>query len=95
MVGTLTPIYPWRRISTYRRSPHQIAAALRKHVGGGITEVVPSLQHILVEGLELSGPFQENIGQFVAALKLSDHPIAISVWDQDSGVDEDSDPEED
>jgi hypothetical protein len=60
-----------------------IAAALQELVGGRITEVLPSLQNIFVEGLEPSGPFQENIGQFVAARQLSDHPIAISDWDKD------------
>jgi len=54
-----------------------IAGALREIVG---TEVLPSLQNIFVNGLELSGPFQENIGQFVAARELSGHPITISEW---------------
>jgi hypothetical protein len=58
-----------------------IAAALQELVGGRIAEVLPSLQNIFVEGLERPGPFQEDIGQFVAARQLSDHPIAISVWD--------------
>ncbi|KAN0123625.1 hypothetical protein V8E52_002957 [Russula decolorans] len=58
-----------------------IAAALQELVGARIAEVLPSLQNILVEGLEPSGPLQENIGQFVAARHLSGHPIAISVWD--------------
>ncbi len=55
-----------------------IAAALQDIVG---TEVLPSLQNIFVEGLELSGPFQDNIGQFVAARELSGHSITVSVWD--------------
>ena len=54
-----------------------IAAALQEIVG---TEVLPSLQNIFVEGLEPSGPFQEDVGQFVAARELSGHPITISVW---------------
>ncbi len=54
-----------------------IMAALQEIVG---TEVLPSLQNVFVHGLEPSGPFQENIGQFVAARQLSGHPIAISVW---------------
>ncbi len=54
-----------------------IAASLQEIVG---TEVLPSLQNILVEGLEPSGPFQESIGQFVAARELLGHPITISVW---------------
>ena len=57
-----------------------IAFALQELVGGRITEVLPSLQNIFVKGLEPSGLFQENIGQFVAARRLSGHPIAISVW---------------
>jgi hypothetical protein len=66
-----------------------IAASLQELVEGRITEVLPNLQNIFVEWLEewlespeSSGPFQENIGQFVAARQLSGHPIAISVWDQ-------------
>jgi hypothetical protein len=38
-----------------------IVTALQELVGGRITEVLPSLQNIFVEGLEPSGPFQENI----------------------------------
>ncbi len=57
-----------------------IAAALQEIVG---TEVLPSLQNIFVDGLEPSGPFRENIRQFVAARQLSGHPIAISNWDGD------------
>jgi len=55
-----------------------IAAALQELVGARITEVLPSLQNIFVEGLE---PFQENVGQFVAARQLSDRPMGISTWD--------------
>jgi hypothetical protein len=60
-----------------------IAATLQELVGARITEVLPSLHDIFVEGLEPSGPFHENIEQFVAARQLSDHPIAISVWDKE------------
>ena len=31
-------------------------------------------------GARTIGPLQENIGQFIAARQLSDHPIAIFVW---------------
>ena len=60
-----------------------IAAALQELVGARITEVLPSLQNIFVKGLEPSGSFQENTGQFVAARQLSDRPVAISFWDLD------------
>ena len=59
-----------------------IAAALQELVGARIAEVLPSLQNIFMEGLEPSGPLQENIGRFVAARLLSVHPIAISIWDR-------------
>jgi hypothetical protein len=53
-----------------------IAAALQELVAGGITEVLPSLQNIF---LEASGPFQEDIRQFITARQLSSHPVAISI----------------
>ena len=59
-----------------------IGAALQELVGARITEVLPRLQNIFVEGLEPSGPFQENIERFVTARRLSSHPIAISNWDK-------------
>jgi hypothetical protein len=58
-----------------------IAVALQELVGDRITEVLPSLQNIFVEGLKSSGSFQEKIGQFVAARQLSNHTITISDWD--------------
>jgi hypothetical protein len=61
-----------------------IAAALQELVGARITEILPSLQNILVDQFEpSSGPFRKNIGQFVAARQLSDHPVAISFWRKD------------
>jgi len=59
-----------------------IATALQELVWGRITEVLPSLQNIFVERPEPSGPFQENIGQFVTARQHSGHPVAISVWER-------------
>jgi hypothetical protein len=63
-----------------------IAAALQELVGARITDVLPSLQNIFMEGLESSGPLQESIGRFVAARLLSDHPITVSAWDKDSNM---------
>ena len=59
-----------------------IAAALGELVGRRITEVLPSLQNILLRGFSQSGPFQEGIGQFLAARQLSDRPVAIFVSDK-------------
>jgi hypothetical protein len=57
-----------------------IAAALKELTGTRITEVLPSLQNIFVQELEPLGPFQENIGHFVAPRQLSDHRITVSNW---------------
>ena len=59
-----------------------IAAALQETVEGRITEVLPGLKNIFVEGLDPSGLFQKNIGRFLAARQLSDHSIAISDWNK-------------
>jgi hypothetical protein len=45
-----------------------------------MTEVLPILQNIFLEELQPSGPVQEGIGQFVAARRLSGHPITVSSW---------------
>ena len=63
-----------------------IAAALQEFVGGSrITEVLPKLKIISVEGLKPSKLFEKNIREFVAARQLSnesDYPIHVSVWDR-------------
>ena len=60
-----------------------IAAALQELVGARITEVLPSLRNIFVEGLrdDPSGSLQENIWQFCGARRQSGHPITISYKD--------------
>jgi hypothetical protein len=77
----LLPFTAVKNLYLFKEFAPGIAAALQELVGGRITEVLPNLRDILVKDLELSGPFQDNIGQFVAARQLSDHPIAISVWE--------------
>ena len=62
--------------------PPGIAAALQDVIGDRITVVMPGLQNIFVEALEPSGPFQENITQFVTARQLSGYPVAISTWNK-------------
>ena len=63
-----------------------IMVALQELEGGRIVGVLPSLKEIFIKGLRQSGPFQERIGQFVAAQRLSNHPITISIWDNDTEV---------
>ena len=58
-----------------------IAAALQELVEGRMTEVLPSLKNVFVEGLNSWGPVHEIIRQVAAARRRSGHPITISVWD--------------
>ena len=64
-----------------RKFASDIALALRGSVGEGMTEVLPALRNLFLEGLPSLGPVEETIRQFVAARQLSSHQIAISDWD--------------
>ena len=76
----LLPFTAVKNLYLSKKSAPHIAAALQKLIGSRITEVLPGLQNILVEGLEPSGTLQEYIGQFITARQLSGHPIAVSDW---------------
>ena len=51
-------------------------------LGEGVTAVLPTLESLFLEDLELSGPVEEAIGQFIAARRLSGHPVAVSSWNR-------------
>jgi hypothetical protein len=57
-----------------------IVRALQGFVAGSTAVVLPTLQTVFLEGLQPSGPVQEDIGQFVAARQRSGYPCAVSVW---------------
>ena len=60
----------------------RIVPALQELVGSRTTEVLPTLQNIFLEGLGLSGPVQEGIGQFVTTRQEgTSHLIAVSHWE--------------
>jgi hypothetical protein len=59
-----------------------IAPALQDLVGERVTDVLPILECIFLEGLEPSGPVEEAIGQFVAARRLLGHPVVVSHWNE-------------
>jgi hypothetical protein len=61
----------------------RIALVLQELTGGRTTEVLPTLQNVLLEGFQPSEPVQEGIARFVSARRLTDHPVAISVWHRD------------
>ena len=81
-LGLLGPFTAVKNLYLSKEFAPGIVAALQELVGSRITEVSPKPQKIFVEGLEPSGAFQEDIGQFIAARQLSGHPIAISLWDK-------------
>ncbi|KAF8502730.1 hypothetical protein F5888DRAFT_1904330 [Russula emetica] len=60
----------------------RIAPALQELVGGRTTEVLPTLENIFLEGFQASGPLHEGIEKFVAARRLTIHPVAVSRWDR-------------
>jgi hypothetical protein len=73
-----------------------IALALRELVGERVTEALPALECLFLDGLLASGPVRDAIGPFVAARQLSTHPVVASYWDFDdrsdvSDVSDDSD----
>jgi hypothetical protein len=77
----LLPFTAVKNLYLSKEFASDIAVALQEFVGVRIMEVLPNLQNIFVEELEPSGPFQENIGQFVTARQLSGRPIDISLPD--------------
>jgi hypothetical protein len=61
----------------------RIAPSLQELVGGRATEALPALQKLFLEEIHPSRPAQKAIGKFVAARRLSDHPITISHWERE------------
>jgi hypothetical protein len=59
----------------------RIAPALQELVGGRTREVFPTLENIFLEGFRTSGPLHEGIEAFVAARRLTGHPVAVSPVD--------------
>jgi len=57
-----------------------VALALREIGRRRLMEVLPALQKNYIGGLQLSGPIQEAIGEFVAARELSGHPVSVQYW---------------
>ncbi len=54
-----------------------VAPALKELTGERVTEVLPTLQNVFLDGFEASRPVEEAIEQFSAARQLSGCPIVI------------------
>jgi hypothetical protein len=60
-----------------------IAPALQELVGERVTEALPALECLFLEGLRASGPVIDVIRPFVAARQISTDPIVASYWDSE------------
>jgi hypothetical protein len=54
--------------------------ALRELTGERVTEVLPVLQNLFLEGFQPSEPVLDAIEPFLAARQISDHPIVVQLW---------------
>jgi hypothetical protein len=61
----------------------RIAPALQELIGGRTTEVLPTLENIFLKGSQTSIPLHEGIEKFVAARRLTSHPVVVSPLDGD------------
>ena len=63
----------------------RIAPALQELVGGRTTDVLLTLENIFLEGFQQMGPQALLLGgieKFVAARRLTNHPVAVSHWEK-------------
>jgi len=54
-----------------------VASALQELVGEQLTEILPVLQNISLEGFQSSGPVPEGIANFIAARELAGRPVIV------------------
>ncbi len=82
----LLPFTAVKNLYLPKRFAPRIAPALQEYTGGGTTEVLPSLQNLYLEGFQPSESVPEDIERFISARQLTNHPVAISVWDRPGGA---------
>lgn len=59
----------------------RIAPALQELFGESAVGVLPALQTLFLENLNLSGPAQEAIGSYVSGREFSSHPVTFALWE--------------
>jgi hypothetical protein len=84
-LALLRPFTAVKNLHLSKEFAPRILPVLQELVGERMPEVLPTLQNVFIEELELSGPVQEAIGAFIAARQLSDHPVNVSHWERDRG----------
>jgi hypothetical protein len=97
----LHPFAAVRHLYLSKKMAPRIGLALQELVGNRTTEILSNLEVIFLEGLEPSVLVQEDIGRFVASRQVTNHPIAVTLWDRNvedeeyDGEDFDMDLDED
>jgi hypothetical protein len=78
----LRPFTSVKSLYLSRVFAQRIAPALQGLIGETVVGVLPALQTLFLEDLNLSGPVQEAIGSFVSGRQFSGHPVAVSQWNK-------------
>jgi len=73
----LHPFVAVKDLALSRFLARRVAPALRELTGESVTELLPELRHVFVDGFDPSGPTQGAIAQFVAARQLYGHPVTV------------------
>ena len=81
-LNLLLPFTAVKNLYLSKKVAPRIAPALQELTGRRTTEAFPALQNLLLEGLQPSEPVQEGIAQFISARQLTNHTIAVSLWDR-------------
>jgi len=71
----LRPFTSVKSLYLSRVNSQCIAPALQGLIGESVAGVLPALQTLFLEDLNLSGPVQEAIGSFVSGRQFSGHPV--------------------
>ena len=77
----LQPFTAVKDLYLSKKFASRIMPALQELVEGSMTEVLPVLQNIFLEELQLSETIQAGIQQFVATRQATGQPITVSRWD--------------
>ncbi|KAI0270298.1 hypothetical protein BGY98DRAFT_1190018 [Russula aff. rugulosa BPL654] len=83
----LLPFSAVKNLHLSKQFALRIAPSLQEMTEGGTTEMLPTLQNLYLEGSRPSESVEEGIERFISARQLTDHPVAVSVWDRDLGSD--------
>jgi hypothetical protein len=78
----LRPFTSVRSLYLSREIVSRIAPALEELIVERVTGVLPALQTLFLEDVNLSGPVQEAIWSFVSGREFSSHPVAVSRWER-------------